>query len=271
MDLAVHAGRAQRRDPRDDRRQQAGRLLHPARRLPRLRAARRQPAHRARSTCAVMVWDWGKYLGHDALEKGVDVCVSSWTRIAPNTLPAMAKAAANYMNSQLIKMEAIKERLRRGHRPRRRRLRLRGQRREHLPGQERRARHAAARRRRSCRASRATRVITLARRLGHRGRGAGAPARDALPRRRAVLHRHRRRDHADPLGRPDRTVGNGTRGPVTAALQKAFFDVIECRVPDEHGWLTFVTQRPWSGAAAPVGDAVGRRRSGGERCTSTIC
>jgi branched-chain amino acid aminotransferase len=49
---------------------------------------------------------WGKYLGSDAAQ-GVDVCVSSWTRIAPNTLPAMAKSGANYMNSQLIKMEAI--------------------------------------------------------------------------------------------------------------------------------------------------------------------
>ncbi|MFQ5511769.1 MAG: branched-chain amino acid transaminase [Candidatus Krumholzibacteriia bacterium] len=55
----------------------------------------------------VAVWKWGKYLGADALENGVDVCVSSWTRIAPNTLPALSKSAANYMNSQLIKMEAI--------------------------------------------------------------------------------------------------------------------------------------------------------------------
>jgi branched-chain amino acid aminotransferase len=51
-------------------------------------------------------YEWGKYLGHGA-EEGVDVCVSSWNRIAPNTLPAMAKSSANYMNSQLIKMEAI--------------------------------------------------------------------------------------------------------------------------------------------------------------------
>jgi len=51
-------------------------------------------------------YPWGKYLGADASE-GVDVCISSWTRIAPNTLPAIAKAGANYMNSQLIKMEAI--------------------------------------------------------------------------------------------------------------------------------------------------------------------
>jgi len=56
---------------------------------------------------AIAVWEWGKYLGEEALEKGVEVCVSSWNRIAPNTLPAMAKCGANYMNSQLIKMEAI--------------------------------------------------------------------------------------------------------------------------------------------------------------------
>jgi branched-chain amino acid aminotransferase len=55
----------------------------------------------------IACWEWGKYLGDDALAEGVDVCVSSWNRIAPNTLPALAKAGANYMNSQLIKMEAI--------------------------------------------------------------------------------------------------------------------------------------------------------------------
>ncbi|MGA8150381.1 MAG: branched-chain amino acid transaminase [Terriglobales bacterium] len=51
-------------------------------------------------------YPWGKYLGSDS-QQGVDICISSWTRIAPNTLPAMAKSGANYMNSQLIKMEAI--------------------------------------------------------------------------------------------------------------------------------------------------------------------
>lgn len=55
----------------------------------------------------VACWEWGKYLGEEALAQGVDVCVSSWTRLAPNTMPTLAKAGANYMNSQLIKMEAI--------------------------------------------------------------------------------------------------------------------------------------------------------------------
>jgi branched-chain amino acid aminotransferase len=54
----------------------------------------------------VACWNWGRYLGEDAMTEGVDVCVSSWTRLAPNTLPALSKAGANYMNSQLIRMEA---------------------------------------------------------------------------------------------------------------------------------------------------------------------
>ena len=54
----------------------------------------------------IAAWEWGKYLGEEAMENGVDVCVSSWARMAPNTLPALSKAGGNYMNSQLIRMEA---------------------------------------------------------------------------------------------------------------------------------------------------------------------
>jgi branched-chain amino acid aminotransferase len=54
----------------------------------------------------IACWQWGRYLGEDGLKNGIDVCISSWNRPAPNTLPQMAKAAANYMNSQLIRMEA---------------------------------------------------------------------------------------------------------------------------------------------------------------------
>jgi len=56
--------------------------------------------------CIIAVWAWGKYLGSDALEKGVSVCISSWRRAAPNTFPSLAKACGNYINSQLIKLEA---------------------------------------------------------------------------------------------------------------------------------------------------------------------
>ena len=55
----------------------------------------------------IAVWEWGSYLGDEALKQGIDVGVSSWNRPAPNTLPTMSKAAGNYLSSQLIKMEAL--------------------------------------------------------------------------------------------------------------------------------------------------------------------
>jgi branched-chain amino acid aminotransferase len=58
-------------------------------------------------SCYIGAWDWGKYLGDEAIEQGVDVQVSTWNRLTPNSMPAMAKSGANYMNSQLIKMEAL--------------------------------------------------------------------------------------------------------------------------------------------------------------------
>ena len=57
---------------------------------------------------AVAAWEWGAYLGTEGLEQGVDVCISSWQRVAPNTMPALAKAGGNYLSSQLISTEAIR-------------------------------------------------------------------------------------------------------------------------------------------------------------------
>ncbi|MBT6145116.1 MAG: branched-chain amino acid transaminase, partial [Gemmatimonadetes bacterium] len=54
----------------------------------------------------IAVWEWGQYLGAEALEQGVRVCTSSWNRVAPNTVPFLAKAGGNYLNSQLVRMEA---------------------------------------------------------------------------------------------------------------------------------------------------------------------
>ncbi len=55
---------------------------------------------------AVAAWEWGTYLGNDALKNGVDVCVSSWNKIAPNTIPVLAKASGNYLSGTLVTMEA---------------------------------------------------------------------------------------------------------------------------------------------------------------------
>jgi branched-chain amino acid aminotransferase len=56
--------------------------------------------------CSIAAWEWGSYLGEGGLEKGVDVCVSSWQRVAPNTVPTLAKAGGNYLSSALVTLEA---------------------------------------------------------------------------------------------------------------------------------------------------------------------
>jgi branched-chain amino acid aminotransferase len=187
---------------------------------------------------AVMVWDWGKYLGQEALEQGVDVCVSSWTRMAPNTLPAMAKSAGNYMNSQLIKVEAVKGGFAEGIALDSAGFVSEGSG-ENL--------FAVVKGKLvtpplvSSILAGITRdsVLVLARRLG-------IPVEEAkLPREMLYLADELfftgTAAEITPIRSVDRQkIGAGARGPVTAALQKAFFDVIECRVADEHGWLTFV-------------------------------
>jgi len=55
----------------------------------------------------LVCWPWGAYLGAEAMNRGVDVCISSWQRPAPNTFPTLAKAGGNYLNAQLMKMEAV--------------------------------------------------------------------------------------------------------------------------------------------------------------------
>ncbi len=64
------------------------------------------PKNEPPTEVAIAGWEWGKYLAHESDEQGVDVCVSSWQRVAPNTLPALAKAGGNYLSGQLIGAEA---------------------------------------------------------------------------------------------------------------------------------------------------------------------
>ncbi|HEX9875171.1 MAG TPA: branched-chain amino acid transaminase [Gammaproteobacteria bacterium] len=58
------------------------------------------------AVCSIAAWKWGSYLGEGGLENGVDVCISSWQRVAPNTLPSLAKAGGNYLSSSLVTLEA---------------------------------------------------------------------------------------------------------------------------------------------------------------------
>jgi branched-chain amino acid aminotransferase len=184
----------------------------------------------------IACWEWGKYLGEEALAEGVDVCVSSWNRMAPNTLPALAKAGANYMNSQLIKMEAVMNGYSEGialdtagyvsegsgenifvvrdgkiHTP------PLGA--SVLPG-----------------ITRDT-IISLA-------RGLNIPVVEGLIPREMLYIADEvffsgTAAEITPIRSIDRiTIGKGQRGPVAERLQEEFFGVIDGRRPDPHGWLS---------------------------------
>ena len=193
-------------------------------------------------TCPVCVTiatlQWGKYLGKEALESGVDVMISSWNRMAPNTFPAMAKCCANYMNSQLIKMEAITYGFVEGialdttgyvsegsgenifavkngvlHTPP-----LHA---SILPG-----------------ITRDT-IMTIANDFG-------IPVVEEMLTREYLYLADEvfftgSAAEVTPIRSIDKiTIGQGKCGPITKQLQDAFFDVIEGRKEDKHGWLTKV-------------------------------
>jgi branched-chain amino acid aminotransferase len=183
----------------------------------------------------VACWEWGTYLGAEALEKGVSVRIASWNRPAPNTMPTMAKVAANYMNSQLIKMEAIQDGFDEGIAldtfgfisegsgenvfiVKNGALYTPPSSASILPGI---TRHC---------------VIQMARKLGYRIK------QQALPRESLYLA-----DEAfmtgtaaeiTPITKVDKiTIGEGRRGPITQAVQQAFFGVIRGEQADTFNWL----------------------------------
>jgi branched-chain amino acid aminotransferase len=198
---------------------------------------------------AVAAFPWGKYLGEDALNKGVAVKISSWWRFAPNTLPAMAKASANYMNSQLMKMEALVDGYAEAIA-----LDVHGFVSEGsgqnvfavIKGE------LVTPPLTSSILAGITRdsVIVLAREMGHRVR------EEVLPREMLYvadeLFFTGTAVEINPITSVDRiTVGSGERGPVTKALQEAFFGIVRGTAPDRHGWLTLVPP--------PAGATAGRR------------
>ena len=194
---------------------------------------------------AIAVWPWGKYLGPEALENGVDVCVSSWNRLAPNTMPAMAKAGANYMNGQLIKLEALRHGYVEGIA-----LDVQGHVSEGsgeniflvrdgvlitptfaasvLPGITR------------------SSIITLAEDMGIKVIEQNVP-REALYLADEVFFTGSAAE-ITPISSIDKIkIGEGKCGPITAKLQKAFFDILEGRADDKYGWLTLIPE--YKGAA----------------------
>lgn len=185
---------------------------------------------------ALITWYWGKYLGPEALEQGVDVMVSSWNRMAPNTFPAMAKTCANYMNSQLIKMEAITYGFVEGIA-----LDVNGFLSEGsgenlflirdgvirtpplhatiLPGIT-----------RNC-------IMTLAREMGYEVIET-MMLRESLYIADEVFFTGSAAE-VTPIRSVDKIqIGEGKCGPITKKLQDAFFAIIDGKAEDRHGWLT---------------------------------
>ncbi|MDP2916023.1 MAG: branched-chain amino acid transaminase [Candidatus Aminicenantes bacterium] len=188
--------------------------------------------------CAILVWEWGQYLGEEALERGVDVKVSTWMRMAPNSFPALAKTGANYMNSQLIKMEAKLDGYAEGIA-----LNTRGHISEGsgeniflvmngtiytpplsssiLPGITRDS------------------VMTLAREAGFK------VIEETLPREMLYIADEvfftGSAAEITPIRSIDKiVVGSGKRGPVTQRLQAEFFGIIKAEKEDRYRWLTYV-------------------------------
>jgi len=183
----------------------------------------------------IAVWEWGAYLGAEALEQGVDVEVASWNRMAPNTFPAMAKAGGNYLNAGLVKMDAVLNGFTEGIMLTHDGVLAEGSGENLfvvkdgalltapmstsiLPGITRNA------------------VLTLAADLGitiHEGR---------IPREMLYIADELfftgTAAEVTPIRSVDQhKIGSGSRGPITAAIQNAYFDVIH-RGEDPHGWLT---------------------------------
>ncbi|MFN7921983.1 MAG: branched-chain amino acid transaminase [Bryobacteraceae bacterium] len=188
----------------------------------------------------VACWEWGKYLGPEALAQGVDVCISSWTRNAPNTMPTLSKAGGNYLSSQLIRMEADINGYSEGIA-----LDVNGYLSEgsgenlfvirdgviYTPPLA--ASVLAGITRDS--------VITLA-------KEAGIPVVETNLLRETLYIADEifftgTAAEVTPIRTVDKIkIGSGRRGPVTEKLQSAFFEIVEGRSRDRHGWLTPVPQ-----------------------------
>jgi branched-chain amino acid aminotransferase len=174
--------------------------------------------------------------GAEGLEKGIDVGVSSWTRLAPNTLPAMAKASANYANSALIKMQASLDGYGEAIALDESGLVSEGSGQNLFLVRDK-VIYTPAINSSILQGITRDSVITIARDLGYDVREAAVPremlylADEAFFCGTAV--------EVTPVRSIDKiTVGNGARGPVTGAIQQHFFGIITGDIPDTHRWLT---------------------------------
>jgi branched-chain amino acid aminotransferase len=183
----------------------------------------------------IAAFEWGAYLGAEGLENGIDVCVSSWQRLAPNTIPTLGKAAGNYLSSQLISMEAKRLGFAEGIG-----LATDGTVSEgagenlflirggviYTPAVDNSILQGITR----------DTVIQLARAHGFEVREQSLP-RELLYLADEIFLTGTAAE-VTPVRSVDRiTIGAGKRGPITEVLQSAFFGLFNGKTPDKHGWL----------------------------------
>ena len=197
---------------------------------------------------AIAAWEWGKYLGHGSEDQGVDACVSSWHRVAPNTLPALAKAGGNYLSSQLIGTEARRLGFHEGIGLAPDGTLSEGSGENIFLVKDGVLLTPALAHSVLGGITRDT-VMRLARERGLEVRESAIPrellylADEAFFTGTAV--------EITPIRSVDRlSVGTGARGPVTEALQKAFFGLFSGETPDKWGWLDYVDTTAAPAAAA---------------------
>jgi len=190
------------------------------------------------ASVSIAAWEWGSYLGEGALEQGVDVCVSSWQRVAPNTIPAMAKAGGNYLSSQLIGLEAKRLGFVEGIG-----LSTDGTVSEgagenlfvvkdgviYTPGVAHSLLNGITRHT----------VMTLAKDLGIEVREIAVP-REMLYLADELFFTGTATEVAAIRSVDAIQIGNGKRGPITAKLQAAYFALVQGKTQDKWGWLDYV-------------------------------
>jgi branched-chain amino acid aminotransferase len=197
---------------------------------------------------AVAAWEWGKYLGAEAEEHGVDACISSWQRVAPNTLPALAKAGGNYLSSQLIGAEARRLGFAEGIGLSPDGTLSEGSGENLFLVKDGTLLTPALAHSVLGGLTRDT-VMRLARERGIEVKECALPrellyiADEAFFTGTAV--------EITPIRSVDRlSVGNGKRGPITETLQNAFFGLFNGRTADKWGWLDYVDMAAPKAAAA---------------------
>ncbi|MCU0229710.1 MAG: branched-chain amino acid transaminase [Bryobacterales bacterium] len=184
----------------------------------------------------IACWEWGKYLGEEAINHGVDVCISSWTRPAPNTHPTLAKAGGNYLNSQLVKMEALTDGYAEGIVLDHNGVISEGSGENIFVIRDGRVfttpltssiLHGITR----------DSIMRIARDFGYEVVESSIP-REFLYLADEIFFTGTAAE-VTPVRSVDRIpVGSGDRGPITARIQKEFFDLVHGDKPDRYGWLS---------------------------------